>query len=84
MSLYSQEIKQIVEAQRKRCPSHGLIFDVVDYNSKYLTLRLYRDNFEEFSDNQRLGISMWISETMQLIRSIVPCYLEVFESVPRR
>jgi hypothetical protein len=82
LSLYTKEIKAVINS--KKPPYHGLVYDMVDYNGKYLTLRIYRDNFEEFSDDQKVGISLWISEVMTAVRQIVPCYLEVFESVPRR
>lgn len=80
-SLYTQEVKNIIHGRKPPYP--GFILDVAEYET-YITLRFYRENFHEFSDGQMIGISLWLTELMTIIRVITPCYLEVFENVPVR
>jgi len=49
-------------------------------NPEYWTIRLYRDNFDRFSAEDRLVISNWVSDVIKNIRLIQPLiYLEVYE-----
>jgi hypothetical protein len=53
-------------------------------NPEFWTVRLYRDNFDSFSAEDRLVISNWINELIRNIRTFQPLfYLEVHERMPR-
>jgi hypothetical protein len=79
--LYNDQVKAVVEIAKTKAPYKGFVFNVAEYEG-YLTLRLYRDNYEEFSEDQKVALGIWISDLMVSIRAITPCYLEVFENVP--
>lgn len=59
-------------------------FEETDDNMEYWTIRLYRDNFESFSAEDKLVIFNWVSDVIRNIRTIEPnCWPEVYERVPR-
>lgn len=63
------------------CPYEDLVAHVVEYEH-WLTLRLYRDNFESFGHFQKLAITQWVEEVMQTMSKFTTIYLEVFPNVP--
>lgn len=53
-------------------------------NPQFWTIRLYRDNFDSFSGEDRMAIFNWVSDTIKKIRLVEPnCWVEVHERVPR-
>ena len=82
MTLYTDEVRRIVKETKSPYP--GFIYDVVEY-PKWLTFRMYRDNFEMFPDSQREDLAQWFGLQISRVRKIgIPCFAEVFESVPTR
>jgi hypothetical protein len=82
MTLYTEEIRRIVKGIKAPYPT--FIYDVVEY-PRWLTLRMYRDNFELFSDDHRVALAQWMMDQIKRINDTgIPCYLEVFEFVPNR
>lgn len=82
MTLYTAEVQRIVKGDK--APSPRFIYDVVEY-PHWLTLRMYRDNFELFSDDQRVMLAEWFAGQIKKINGLgIPCYAEVFEFVPNR
>lgn len=72
-----ERIKELISL--RPAPFHGMVYDLVEYGT-YHTIRLYRDNFEEFSESQRLALSEWLSDIIKIARlSDIPLYLEVFD-----
>lgn len=64
--------------------AHLVYFKPTDDNMEYWTVRLYRDNFETFSAEDKLVIFNWVSDVIQNIRTVEPnCWPEVYERVPR-
>lgn len=80
MSLYDEAAKAIFKSHRP--PYTSLIVDVAEYE-EWLTLRMYRDNFEKHTREQKQVIALWVNEVMAEMRSVVPTYLEVFAHVPK-
>lgn len=73
-SLYTDEVKLIVRSVKF---PKGLRADVVEYKD-YLGFRLYRDNFESFSGEDKLFISAQIKKLFEIVRGYgCPFYLEV-------
>lgn len=74
---------------RKNPAPRPVVADLVHFpsgadNEEYWTLRLYRDNFETFSAEDKLVIFNWASDTIRLMRMVEPnSYVEVHERVPR-
>jgi hypothetical protein len=56
-------------------PYKGFIVDVIKY-PKFHALRMYSDNFEEFSDTQKVSLLEWINKVLELINVVTPCRLE--------
>lgn len=82
MTLYTDEVKRIVK--EIKAPSPRFIYDVVEY-PHWLTLRMYRDNFELFPDSQREELAQWFGLQISRIRKTgIPCFAEVFANVPNR
>lgn len=55
-----------------------------DGKPRFAVVVLYRENFEEFSEDQKITISLWVSEIIKLARAAgVATYLEVEGNVPR-
>lgn len=55
----------------------------VEGNPQFWTVRLYRDNFDSFSGEDRLVIFNWVSDTIKKMRIFNPnVWVEVFERVP--
>ena len=83
MTLYTDEVRRIVKTRKS--PYHPrFIYDVIEYKWG-LALRMYRDNFELFSDHERETIVEWMFTQLATIsKTGIPCYVEVFKSVPNR
>lgn len=74
----------------RRNPSpRPVVADLVHFpagaeNEEYWTVRLYRDDFDANTAEDKLVIFNWVSDTIRLIRMVEPnCYVEVYERVPR-
>lgn len=60
----------------------GLLIDIVDYGD-HIGLRLYRENFENFSESDRHKITEWIGIViMSLGENGIPSVVEVSDYVP--
>lgn len=56
----------------------------IEGNPQFWTIRLYRDDFDSFSGEDRMAIFNWVSDTIKSIRAVEPnCWVEVHERVPR-
>lgn len=62
----------------KKVPN-GLVADLVDFDSAYYTVRVYREQFDKFALPDQLAAMNWIGTTVDNIRSVIPCYLEVWK-----
>lgn len=60
-------------------PVKGLKASIVEYEDGYLTLRLYRHNYEQYDGMQKAAINMWVNTVMEDLSKIVPIALEIFE-----
>lgn len=78
MTLYNDFVKDKFHSHNP--PVKGLKASIVAYEDEgYLTLRLYRHNYEEYGKTQKMAINLWVNEVMQDLSTIVPISLEVFE-----
>ena len=50
-------VSSIIE---RDCPVSGLIIDVVEFDDDHYAYRLYRDNFEDYSDANKEKVFEWI------------------------
>lgn len=66
-------IKEILH--NNPAPYPGFIVDIVIY-PKWYALRFYADNFEDFSESQKVSLLEWLNKQLELINAIVPCRLE--------
>lgn len=56
----------------------------IEGNPQFWTIRLYRDNFETFSAEDKMVIFNWVSDIIRSIRVVEPnCFVEVYERMPR-
>ena len=62
----------------------GFIMDICKIKQGY-TIRIYRDNYEEFADTKRTAIGLRLSEAMRNLRAagIDNIWLEVYEHAPK-
>lgn len=79
-----------VEAVFKTIPApRPVVADLVQFDAQgdqpeYWTIRLYRDDFDNNSGEDRMAIFNWVSELLRTIRIIEPnCWVEVYERAPR-
>lgn len=80
-SLYSDEIRNFIRTRRW---PRGLAWEVVEYDT-HLGFRMFRDNFNSFSGEDKWHIAMMVKEVMEKIRGDgIPIYMEKMESVYRR
>lgn len=64
--------------------AHLVHFEETEIAPEYWTIRLYRDNFDSFSGEDRLVIFNWASDTIKSMRVFEPrSYIEVEGRVPR-
>jgi hypothetical protein len=74
---------------RTRPAPRPVVADLVHFpagaeNEEFWTIRLYRDDFDNNSAEDRLVIFNWVSDTIKAMRIIEPnVYVEVYERVPR-
>jgi hypothetical protein len=67
MSLYNEEIKQIISQASP--PASGFILDVVEYEDfPGIILRCYSSNYYSFNHNQRAALSRYVHNIMVNIR----------------
>lgn len=72
-NLYTDDVRAAYHLHKK--PFRELEVHIVDYGP-YLTLRIYQENFESFSDDKKALIVQWLSEVMTDLVQLVPIYLE--------
>lgn len=78
MSLMTPEVWDIL--LKSKPPHRGLKFQPVEYED-YINIRLFLDNFADFSDPQREDLAMWIGSIVQRIRDLgIPCFIEALET----
>lgn len=64
--------------------AHLVHFEETEESPEYWTVRMYRDNFDSFSGEDRLVIFNWVSDIIKSMRVFEPrSYVEVLERVPR-
>lgn len=56
-----------------KCPLSGVIIDIVQFERTAFGYRLYRDNFEEFSDNNKQKIYEWLKERADFASRMSGC-----------
>lgn len=77
MKLYNDFVKDKFHSHTP--PVKGLKAAIAAYEDDgYLTLRLYRHNYEEYSNTQRQAINLWVNTVLEDLSKIVPISLEVF------
>ena len=54
-------VRQALESGTK-CPVQGVIIDIVDFGGENYAYRLYRSNFENYSDPNKEKIFEWLLE----------------------
>lgn len=79
--------------KRKASPRENLVAHLIHHPEReeegqllpeFWTVRLYRDNFDSFSAEDRLVIFNWVSDIIKDMRVFEPrSYVEVHERVPR-
>lgn len=78
MSLMTKDVWDILTTSK--APHPGLEFQPVEYET-HIAVRLFRENFEEFSDPQREDLAVWIGSLVNRIRALgIPCYIEAVKS----
>lgn len=77
MKLYNDFVKDKFHSHSP--PVKGLKAAIVEYEDGYLTLRLYRHNYESYTQSQKQAINLWANGVLEDLSKIVPVSLEVFE-----
>lgn len=83
MSKYTKEVQSILKSHIqgdpgkgfKGCPVKGLIIDVVEYPD-YIALKVYQENLEEFSENDKVRIAEYLQSLRNTINPMVKCHIE--------
>ena len=76
-SIITPEIWKILLDTKPPVPN--FMFQPVEY-TRHIGLRIFRENFEDFSDYQRELLAIWLAGIVKKIRDLgVPCYLEAFD-----
>lgn len=76
MTLYNDFVRARFHSHNP--PVKDLLADIVEYEDGYLTLRLYRSNYNEYPERDRMRINLWVNSVMEDLSKIVPISLEVF------
>lgn len=79
MSLYTEEVAKIFKTIRPPYPN--FIVDMVEYQD-CLALRVYKDNIESFSENQKVALAEYLYRIRDAIRSECKCHIEGVENAP--
>ncbi|QIQ63036.1 hypothetical protein SEA_MOAB_176 [Streptomyces phage Moab] len=79
MSLYTETVQKVFKSIRPPYPN--FIVDMVEYED-YLSLRVYKDNIESFSENQKIALAEYLYQLRDAIRSECKCHIEGVESAP--
>ncbi|QZE11517.1 hypothetical protein SEA_JADA_177 [Streptomyces phage Jada] len=79
MSLYTPEVQKVFKTIKPPYPN--FIVDMVEYQD-YLALRVYKDNIESFSDNQKVALAEYLYRLRDAIRSECKCHIEGVENEP--
>lgn len=79
MSKYNDNVKRIFKTLRPPYPN--FIVDVAEYPD-YLALRVYKDNVESFSENQKVSLAEYLYKLRDAIRSEVNCHIEGVTDAP--
>lgn len=70
-------------------PRRGMAVDLVRHNTEdygeWWTIRLYQDNFDSFSGEDRVVIFNWVSDIIRTMRAAgIKVWPEKFDHTPRR
>lgn len=77
MKLYNDFVRDRFHSHSP--PVKGLNAAIVEYEEDgYLTLRLYRHNYEQYSSMQKQQINLWANTVLEDLSKIAPISLEVF------
>lgn len=79
MSLYTDKVRKVFKTIKPPYPN--FIVDMVEYDD-YLALRVYKDNIESFSENQKVGLAEYLFQLRDAIRSECKCHIEGVEHAP--
>jgi len=79
MSKYSTAVQRIFKTMK--APYQGFIVDIVEYPD-YLALRVYKDNIESFSEDQKVALAEYLYRVRDAIRSEVNCHIEGVTNAP--
>ncbi len=66
----------------KHIPYPNFIADLVEFPT-YWTVRAYRENFDEFSQDQQAVICLWLSELLSKLNLYGKAYIEVYAEIPK-
>lgn len=77
MDEYQATINEVRALFRTRKSPAGLVADLVEFEA-YFTVRVYRDNFDKLALPDQLAAMNWINDTIESLRVLVDCYLEVW------
>lgn len=67
----------VVKGALHSAPVKGLIIDVMDFGGGNYGYRLYRDNVEGFSEDQKVAIFEWIKERADVAANLGNCQVGV-------
>lgn len=75
-SLYNLQVQRALDTAMKDCPVKRLHVSIAGYQD-YISLVVYRDNIESYSDPHKLLIAEWLYKTRDTIRDLgVRCFIE--------
>lgn len=78
------ELGKDIYGEPRELACHLVHFEEQEDSPEYWTVRLYRDNFNFFTGEDRLRIFNWVSDIIKSMRVIEPrSYVEVHERMPR-
>lgn len=82
MNLMTPQIWSILKASVP--PHRGFMFQPIECDG-YIGLRVFLDNFADFSRPQQEDLALWIGSLCQQVRDLgTPCYIEGAENVKER
>ncbi|QQO39833.1 hypothetical protein SEA_BELFORT_174 [Streptomyces phage Belfort] len=79
MSLYTNNVRKIFKTMQ--APYPNFVVDIVEYPD-YLSLRVYKDNIESFSEPQKVALAEYLYQVRDAIRSECKCHIEGVENAP--
>jgi hypothetical protein len=66
VSLYTPAIQRIFKSMRAMCPYPKFVVDLVEH-ADYIELRVYKENIEEYSDNQKVALADYLYKLREAI-----------------